>query len=63
MLIVRSRECYSFLLSIVRTFFIENDAEIFPVHYTWKVAEKGFKIALMMNKLAMINSFEIILEK
>jgi hypothetical protein len=28
------------------TFYIENDAEIFPVHYTWKVAEKGFKIAL-----------------
>ncbi len=20
----------------------ENDAEIFPAHYTWKVAEKGF---------------------
>ncbi len=34
--------------------YIENDAEIFPAHYTWKVAEKGFKIALMMNKLAMI---------
>jgi hypothetical protein len=31
---------------------MENDAEIFPVHYTWKVAEKGFKMAL----LAMINS-------
>ncbi len=30
--------------------------------YTWKVAEKGFKIAFMMNKLAMIISFEIILE-
>ena len=26
------------------------------------VAEKGFKIAFMLNKLAMINSFEIILE-
>jgi hypothetical protein len=52
------------LLSIVHTFFyIENDAEIFPVHYTWKVAEKGFKIAFMMNKLAMIISFEIILDK
>ncbi len=47
----------------MRTFFIENDAEIFPAHCTWKVAEKGFKIALMMNKLAMINSLEIILEK
>jgi hypothetical protein len=36
---------------------------MFPAHYTWKVAEKGFKIAFMMNKLAMINSFEIIHEK
>ncbi len=44
-------------------FYIENDAEMFPAHYTWKVAEKGFKIAFMMNKLAMINSFEIIHEK
>ncbi len=44
-------------------FFNENDAEVFPVHYTWKVAEKGFKIDFMMNQLAMINSFEIILEK
>ncbi len=42
---------------------IENDAEIFPAHYTWKVAEKGFKIAFMMNKFAMINSFEITPEK
>ncbi len=47
----------------MRTFDIANDAEIFPAHYTWKVAEKGFKIAFMMNKLAMIISFEIILEK
>jgi hypothetical protein len=37
--------------------FIEN------VHYTWKAAEKGFKMAFLMNKLAMINSCEIILEK
>ncbi len=44
-------------------FYMENDAEIFPAHYTWKVAEKGFKMALVMNKLAMINSCEIILEK
>jgi hypothetical protein len=44
-------------------FYIQNDAEIFPAHYTFKVAEKGFKMAFMMNKLAMINSFEIILEK
>ncbi len=44
-------------------FYIENDAEIFPANYTWKVAEKGFKMAFMMNKLAMINSCEIILER
>ncbi len=43
--------------------YIENDAEIFPMHYTWKVAEKRFKMAFMMNKLAMINYCEIILEK
>ncbi len=42
---------------------MENDAEIFPMHYTWKVAEKRFKMVCMMNKLAMINSCEIILEK
>ncbi len=29
---------YHILSSIVRTFFIENDAEILPVYYTWKVA-------------------------
>jgi hypothetical protein len=46
-----------------KLFHIENDAEIFPAHYTQKVVEKGFKIAFMMNKLAMIISFEIILEK
>jgi hypothetical protein len=42
---------------------MENVAEIFPAHYTWKAAEKGFKIASMMIKLAMIDSCEIILEK
>jgi hypothetical protein len=42
---------------------MENDAEIFPAHYTWKVTEKWFKMASLMNKLAMINSCEIILEK
>ncbi len=42
---------------------MENDDEIFPVHYTWKVAEKGFNITSMVNKRAMINSCEIILEK
>ena len=54
---------YRILSSIVHTFYMENAAEIFPVHYTWKVAEKGFKMASMMNKLAMINSCKIILEK
>ncbi len=44
-------------------FYIENDAEIFPAHWTWKFAENGFKMVFMMNKLAMINSCEIILEK
>jgi hypothetical protein len=34
-----------------------------PVHYTWKVAEKGFKMPFMINKLAMMNSWDIILEK
>ncbi len=37
-------------------FYIENDAEIFPAHYTWKVAERRFKLAFKMNKLAIINS-------
>jgi len=49
-------------LCIVCTFYIENYAEIFPAHYSWKVAEK-FMMAFMMNKLAMINSNKIILEK
>ncbi len=26
-------------------FYIENDAEIFPANYTWKVADKGLKMA------------------
>jgi hypothetical protein len=42
---------------------MENDAEIFSVHYTWKVAEKGFKMVFMINKLAMMNSCKIILGK
>jgi hypothetical protein len=42
---------------------MENDAEIFPAHYTWKVVEKGFKMASIMNKLAIMNSCEIILKK
>jgi len=41
---------------------MENDAEIFPVHYTWKVTEKGINMASIMKKLEMINTFEIILE-
>jgi hypothetical protein len=47
----------------VCTFYIKNDAEISPVHYTWKVAEKGFKMAFMMNEPAMINSCASVLEK
>jgi hypothetical protein len=42
--------------------YIEQDAEIFPAHCTWKAAEKGFMIAFIMNKLAMVISFEIILK-
>ncbi len=53
---------YRILSSIVALFYIENDSEIFPAHYTWKVAAKGLKMAFMMNKLAMI-FFYIILEK
>ncbi len=44
-------------------FYIENVAEIFPANFTWKVAEKGFKTAFVINKLAMITSCEIIVEK
>jgi hypothetical protein len=36
---------YYILSSIVCTFMHENDAEIFPPHYTWKVTDKGFKMA------------------
>jgi hypothetical protein len=44
--------------------YIENDAKIFTTQYTytWKVAEKGFKMAYNMNKLAMNNSCEIIVK-
>ena len=41
---------------------MENDAELFPVHYTWKVAAKGFKMACLMNKPPLIISCEIILQ-
>ncbi len=54
---------YCFYRVLRALFYIENDAEIYPAHSTRKVAEKGFKIAFMMNKIAMIISFEIILEK
>jgi hypothetical protein len=40
----------------VHTFFIENDAEISPAHYTMKVVEEGLNVAFMMNKLAVMNS-------
>jgi hypothetical protein len=42
---------------------METDAEIFPVHYAWKAAKKGIKMACMMNKLGIINSCENILDK
>ena len=42
---------------------MENDAEIFPAHYTREVADKGLKMACMMNTPAMMNSCEIIHEK
>jgi hypothetical protein len=54
---------YHFYRVCCALFYIENDAEIFPAHYTSKVAEKGFKMAFMMNKLAMTNSCEIIFFK
>ncbi len=38
-----------------RYFYIEDYSEIFPAHYARKVTEKGFKMAFVMNKLAMIN--------
>ncbi len=54
---------YCILSSIVHTFYMENDAEIFPAHYSSKVAEKEFMMASTMNKLVIINSCEIILKK
>jgi hypothetical protein len=35
---------YCILLSKLRTFFTQNDDEILPEHYTWKVVEKGLEI-------------------
>jgi hypothetical protein len=46
---------YHILSSKVALFYIENYAEIFPMHYAWKVAEKRVKITFKMNKLPMIN--------
>jgi hypothetical protein len=54
------RFIYTFYHVKCALLYIENDAAIFPVHYTWKVAEK---MAFIINKLAIINSSEIILEK
>jgi hypothetical protein len=48
---------------IPSTAAIGNDAEIFAAHFTWKVADKGFRMPFMMNKLALINSCKIILEE
>ncbi len=51
-------------------YFVEYMAHFFTLKMmlkyclrtTWKVAEKGFKTAFMLNKHAMINSCETILE-
>ncbi len=51
---------YCILLSIVCTFYIENDAEILSA---WKAAEKGFKMDFTMTKDAIINSCKIIPSK
>ncbi len=49
-------------------YFIKYSVHFFTLkmmlkYSQWKVADKGFKITFVMNKLSMINSFEIILEK
>jgi hypothetical protein len=54
---------YHILLSMVRTFFtLKMMLKYSLCTVRGKVAENGFKMAVMMNKLAMINSCEIILE-
>ncbi len=53
---------YCILSSIVHAFLHWKWCWNIPAHYTWKVDEKEFRIAFMMNKLAIIISFEIILE-
>jgi hypothetical protein len=52
------RQLLYFIKFSAHFFYIENDAEIFLAHYTWKVAENEFKMAFML-----INYCEIILEK
>ncbi len=52
-----------FIEYIAHFFYIENYAEIFPAHLTWKVPQKGFRVAFMLNKHAMTNSCDFILEK
>jgi hypothetical protein len=54
---------YHILSSIVCTFYIENDAEIFPAHYTWEVAEKGFKMALWWINLQWLILLKLFLKK
>ncbi len=60
---LNSRLYIVFYRVLCALFYIENDAEIFPAHYTCRVAEEGFKMAFMMKKLAMNDSCEIIVEK
>jgi hypothetical protein len=38
---IQNHFIYCILSSIV--FYIVNDADIFPAHYTWKVAENGLR--------------------
>ena len=50
---------YHILSSIMCTFYIENDAEIFPAHMEGR---KGFKMVYMMNKLAILILVKIFLK-
>ncbi len=59
--------CYCISHQLV-PFFTEYSVHFYKLkmmvkYFLQKVAEKGFKMAFMMNKLAMINSCEIILEE
>jgi hypothetical protein len=52
----------AFLITFVKVpYFIDFSAHFFALKMMLNM--KGFKMAFMMNKLAMINSCEIILEK